>query len=87
MGSTTERSLKWRISTILTLAVAGLSYLAWETSWRGRLTTAWGALQELRNLPQGQIDDFFAAYDRLKIMPTGMPADADKKAIHDYVRI
>jgi hypothetical protein len=86
MESTTKRNFRWKLSTVITFAIAGLAYLAWTSSWRGRFTVAWSALQDLRNLPENQVNDFFAAYDRLKVMPTGMPTEEDKKAIHDYVR-
>jgi hypothetical protein len=86
MGSSNKSSSLW-FSTVVVFAAVGLFYLALATSWPARLTAAWGALQELRHLPQDQIDDFFAAYKRLETMSPGMPTEADKKAVHDYVRV
>lgn len=77
---------KNKTSLAVAVMAAYLSYMTLSQYWV-HLSLAYGAFQNLRNMPQEHIDDFFAAYKHLETMPVGMPRADDYKAVHDYYRV
>ena len=53
-------------SALLPLIAIYFSYVSFRQNWLVNLNKGWVAFQQLRNMPQEHIDDFFAAYDHLE---------------------
>ena len=52
-------------SVLLPVMACYISYVGHQ-NW-GNLSKGWVAFQQLQNMPQEHIDDFFAAYDHLEV--------------------
>ena len=53
-------------SLLLPLMASYFSYVMIGQNWWGNINKAWVAFQQLGDMPQEHIDDFFAAYDHLE---------------------
>ena len=61
-----------KTSVAVAVMAAYISYTTLSQYW-AHLSLAYGAFQNLRNMPQEHIDDFFAAYKHLEVRRHVLP--------------